>query len=87
MEDVAVREAVAKSGERVVHVLGLNRDIFATVIIFVRRLDLLIQQSIVVALIQYEDSVVSQSCVVLCKRFSPVLFLVQMGKGIAETDE
>lgn len=80
MEDVVAGKLVAKARERVVDMLGLSTDIFAAVIVVVRRGNLMIQDGVVVALIEDQDAVVAQRGIEFCQGLAAIVLVVQMGE-------
>src|SRR5690606_1561198 len=71
----AVREAVTEPRERLVDVLGCRRHVLAAIVVTMRRLDLLVENRVVVALIEDQDAVVAQRRVVLRERLAAIVLV------------
>src|SRR5690606_9280784 len=82
----AVGEAVAEPREGLVDVLRSGRDVLAAIVVLVRRLHLLIEDRVVIALIENQQPLVTQRRVVLGERLTTIVLVVEMGERVAEAN-
>ena len=87
MESGAILEVVGEAGQSVVDMLRLDADVIAAIVVDVLARVAVVQDGVVVALVEDQEAVVIENGVKLSQGLAPILFLEQVGEGVAETDD
>ena len=83
----AIWERVLKARQPVVDVLGLGDDVVAAVVVRVLRLEAVIEDAVVVALVDDQHAIVFERGIELRQRSPAVLLFEEVGERVSEADD